>query len=286
MSEARGLDYWVAILTRAELPVLKQTARDLEELRGDDEKLTAIGVSEIIARDPIMTVKLLRYLQQHKHKIQTTEVIQVEQALLMMGIEPVFAKVPPAPLIEDALKHKTPALLHLLRTIHRSHLASEYAKDWAVRLRDLHYEEVRIAALLHDIAEILMWCFAPDQMLEVEELRLKEPNVRTRVIQERVFGFTMFALQRVLAEQWELPQLLLTLMNDSCAHLPRVRNVVLATNLVRHSTKGWDDPALPDDYKDIASLLRLPVETVVDMVAVDAGIACDIHQPHRGKTEE
>jgi HD-like signal output (HDOD) protein len=286
MSEARGLDYWVAILTRAELPVLKQTARGLDELRSDDEKLTAIGVSNIIARDPIMTVKLLRYLQQHKHKIQTTEVIQVEQALLMMGIEPVFAKVPPAPLIEDALKHKTPALLHLLRTIHRSHLASEYAKDWAVRLRDLHYEEVRIAALLHDIAEILMWCFAPDQMLEVEELRLKEPKVRTRVIQERVFGFTMFALQRVLAEQWELPQLLLMLMNDSCAHLPRVRNVVLATNLVRHSTKGWDDPALPDDYKDIASLLRLPVDTVVDMVAVDAGIACDIHQPHRGYDDE
>jgi HD-like signal output (HDOD) protein len=203
----------------------------------------------------------------------------------MMGIEPVFARVPPAPLIEDALKHKTPALLHLLHTIHRSHLASEYAKDWAVRLRDLHYEEVRIAALLHDIAEILMWCFAPDQMLEVEELRLREPTVRTRVIQARVFGFTMFELQRVLAEQWELPQLLLTLMNDSCAHLPRVRNVVLATNLVRHSTKGWDDPALPDDYKDIANLLRMPVEAVRDMIAVDAGIACDIHQAHRGQDD-
>lgn len=285
MSEARGLDYWVAILTRADLPVLKQTARDLEELRADDEKLTATAVANIIARDPIMTVKLLRYLQQHKHKIQTTEVIQVEQALLMMGIEPVFARVPPAPLIEDALKHKTPALLHLLHTIHRSHLASEYAKDWAVRLRDLHYEEVRIAALLHDIAEILMWCFAPDQMLEVEELRLREPTVRTRVIQARVFGFTMFELQRVLAEQWELPQLLLTLMNDSCAHLPRVRNAVLATNLVRHSTKGWDDPALPDDYKDIADLLRMPVDAVRDMIAVDAGIACDIHQAHRGQDD-
>lgn len=281
MSEARGLEYWVAILTRADLPVLKQTARDLEELRIDDEKLTAISVANIIARDPIMTVKLLRYLQQHKHKIQTTEVIQVEQALLMLGIEPVFAKVPPAPLIEDALKHKTPALLHLLRTIHRSHLASEYAKDWAVRLHDLHYEEVRVAALLHDIAEILMWCFAPDEMLEVEELRLQEPNVRTRVIQARVFGFTMFELQRVIAELWELPQLLLTLMNDSCAHLPRVRNVVLATNLVRHSSRGWDDPALPDDYKDIADLLRMPVDAVVDMIAVDAGIACDINQQDR-----
>jgi hypothetical protein len=71
-------------------------------------------------------------------------------------------------------------------------------------------------------------------------------------------------------------------MNDSCAHLPRVRNVVLATNLVRHSAKSWDDPALPDDYKDISELLRIPVEDVMQMIAVDAGIACDINQPRRG----
>ncbi|HEX5363600.1 MAG TPA: HDOD domain-containing protein [Gallionella sp.] len=282
MSEARGLEYWVAILTRAELPVLKQTARALNELRADEEKLTASGVADIIARDPIMTVKLLRYLQQHKHKIQTTEVIQVEQALLMMGIEPVFRKVPPEPLVEDALIQKTPALLQMLHTVRRSHLASEYAKDWAVRLRDLHYEEVRIAALLHDIAEILMWCFAPDQMLEIEEIKRRERMVRTRTIQEQVFGFSLYQLQHELAVQWELPQLLLTLMNDSCAHMPRVRNVVLAVNLVRHSANGWDDPALPDDYKDIAELLRMPVKDVVDMIAVDAGIACDIHQPNRG----
>lgn len=282
MSEARGLEYWVGILTRAELPVLKQTARDLNELRTHDEKLTANAVAVIIARDPIMTVKLLRYLQQHKHKVQTTEVIQVEQALLMLGIEPVFRKVAPEPLIEDALKQKTPALLQLLHTIHRSHLASEYAKDWAVRLRDLHYEEVRIAALLHDIAAILMWCFAPDEMLEIEKLRHQEPAVRTRVIQERVLGFSLYELQREIAIQWELPQLLLTLMNDSCAHMLRVRNVALAVNLVRHSANGWDDAALPDDYKDISDLLRLPVESVVEMIAVDAGIACDINQPHRG----
>jgi hypothetical protein len=41
MSEAKGLEYWVAVLTRADLPVLKQTARDLNALREDEKKLTA-----------------------------------------------------------------------------------------------------------------------------------------------------------------------------------------------------------------------------------------------------
>jgi HD-like signal output (HDOD) protein len=280
MPEAKGQEYWVAIITRADLPVLKQTARDLAALRADDDRISAQSVAAVIKRDPIMTVKLLRYLQQHKHKIQTTEVIQVEQALLMLGIEPVFSKMHPEPLVEDVFKPHMAALPHMLRVVHRSHRASEYARDWAVHLRDLHYEEVQIAALLHDIAEILMWCYAPQEMLKIDAIQAKDHTLRSRDVQQMVLGFQLFTLQRELAQQWGLPQLLLTLMNDSCADQPRVRNVVLAANLARHSARGWDDEALPDDYKEIADLLHIPVEEVVTMLAVDAGIACDIAKPH------
>ncbi|MBI3480852.1 MAG: HDOD domain-containing protein [Nitrosomonadales bacterium] len=280
MAEAKGLDYWVELLTHAELPVLKQTARDLAALREDDKRLNANSVAAVIARDPLMTVKLLRYLQQHKHKIQTTEVMLVEQALLMLGIEPLFDKVQPKPLVEELIKPHLAALPHLLRVVHRSHRASEYAKDWAVQLRDLHFEEVRVAALLHDIAEILMCCFAPNEMLAIYAVQAKDKSLRSRDAQELVLGFQLFNLQRELAQQWGLPQLLLTLMNDSSSDQPRVRNVTLAANLARHSAKGWDNAALPDDYQDIAELLHLPVDAVVTMIATDAGIACDITQPH------
>lgn len=280
MSEAKGLEHWVTILTRADLPVLKQTARDLNALRDDEKKLTAHAVAEIIARDPIMTVKLLRYLQQHKHKSQTTEVVQVEQALLMLGMEALFNKVPPAPLVEETLKSHIAALPPMLRVVHRSYRASEYAKDWAVQLRDLHYEEVRVAALLHDIAEILMWCFAPEPMQEIRDIQHKDKTLRSRDVQQQVLGFMLFDLQRELEAQWGLPQLLLTLMNDTSTNLTRVRNVVLAVNLARHSANGWDDAALPDDYKDIGELLRMPAEQVMIMLEADAGIVCDLSKPH------
>lgn len=280
MSEAKGLEYWVAVLAHADLPVLKQTARDLNALRDDEKKLTAHSVAGVIARDPIMTVKLLRYLQQHKRKSQTAEVIQVEQALLMLGIEPLFNKVPPEPLAEDALKSHIAALPHLLRVVHRSHRASEYAKDWAVQLRDLHYEEVRIAALLHDIAEILIWCFDPEAMLQISAIQQKDKSLRSRDAQQQMLGFSLLELQRELATQWRLPQLLLTLMNDSSSNQPRVRNVELAVNLAHHSANGWDDAALPDDYKDIGELLRMTPEQVMVMLEEDAGIVCDLSKPH------
>lgn len=57
-------------------------------------------------------------------------------------------------------------------------------------------------------------------------------------------------------------------MDEQRAHLPRVRNVQLAVNLARHSADGWDNAALPDDYKDIAQLLHVDVERVMHIVGV------------------
>ena len=46
----------------------------------------------------------------------------------------------------------------------------------------------------------------------------------------------------------------------------RVRNVMLAVDLARHSADGWTDAALPDDYARIADLLRVRPEEVKAMV--------------------
>ena len=272
--EIKGLAGWVAFLSHTEIPVLKQTARDLAALHEDEENISARGVTEIIGRDPLMTVKLLRYLQGHKHIKQEHEVMEVEQALLMLGIEPFFQRVQPEPLAEEMLSGHMEALINLLHVVHRSHLASSYAFDWAVRMRDMHFEEVRIAALLHDLAELLMWCFAPDEMLKIHTMQQQDKTLRSRVAQEQVLGFALFDLQLALAREWSLPKLLLTLMDDECAMYQRVRNVVIAVNLARHSASGWDDAALPDDYREIGELLNMDPDEVIVMIGVEAGTMC------------
>jgi HD-like signal output (HDOD) protein len=276
----KGLQGWVDFLTGADIPVLKQTARDLAALHQDQNKLSARGVAQAITVDPMMTVKLLRYLQLHKHRSQTSEVAQVEQALIMLGVEAFFTRIPAQPTVQDLLKGQTDALVHLLHRVHRAHRASEYAYDWALRLSDLHFEEVRIAALLHDLAEILLWCFAPQEMLKIRAIQHLDKSLRSRAAQEEVFGFALADLQTALVKKWDLPELLLILMDDENAKQPRVRNVELAVNLARHSSNGWDDAALPDDYKEIGELLRIPAEQVAVMVGADAGVICDLSKPH------
>lgn len=278
--KTKSLEGWVAFLGHTEIPVLKQTARDLAALRENPERLSARGVTEIIARDPMMTVKLLRYLQRHKHRKQEQEVMQVEQALLMLGVEAFFTRLAPEPLAEEMPRGHLEALVHLLHVVRRSHRASSYALDWAVRLRDLHFEEVRIAALLHDMAEMLMWCFAPDDMLKVRAAKQQDKTLRSSAAQERVLGFPLAALQSALAREWGLPRLLLALMDSSRADEQRVRNVSLAVNFARHSANGWDDAALPDDYRGIGELLHIKPDEAMVMLGAEAGVLCDLSKPH------
>ncbi len=277
--ETKGLEEWVAFLSQADIPVLKQTERDLNVLHEDVENINARDVASVIARDPMMTVKLLRYLQSHKRNKQEHEVVQIEQALLMLGIGSFFNNLPARPLVEELLAGHTTSLINLLQVVRRSHRASHFALDWAVSMRDMHFEEVRIAALLYDLAELLMWSFAPVEMLKISAMQQHNKSMRSRSAQEEVLGFSIVDLQMALVREWSLPRLLLTLMDNESAKQPRSCNVIFAVNLARHSAKGWEDAALPDDYKDIGKLLNIKMEDVIVMLGVEAGNVCDLNKP-------
>jgi HD-like signal output (HDOD) protein len=264
---------WLAFLGQADIPVLKHTTRELERMRADEAQLNARSIAHVVTDDPLMTVKLLRYMQMHKHRNQTYELVDVKEALLMMGLDTFFREVPATPISEDMLHGHLEALVHLLHTVRRAQRAAHYAFDWALRLHDLHAEEVHVSALLTHVAEMLMWCFNPGQMLEIHKRQEADKTLRSAEVQKQVLGFTGLELQRQLTIEWRLPALLMNLLDPGQAQTARVRNVMLAANLARHSAQGWDDAALPDDYREIAALLRMEPDKVVAMVR--AGPALD-----------
>ena len=158
--------------------------------------------------------------------------------------------------------------MHLLHTVRRAQRAAYWAYDWALRLHDLHAEEVFVCALLAHVTEMLMWCFNTEAMLEIRKRQDGDKALRSKDLQNEILGFVGADLQGALIAEWHLPQLLQDLLDSSQAHTPRVRNVTLAVNLARHSVKGWDDSALPDDYGEIGELLRMDVERVKAMIGV------------------
>jgi HD-like signal output (HDOD) protein len=268
-----SLDAWVERLGQLPIPVLRRTARELDDLRVREESVTGRDLARVVLQDPLMAVKVLAYIEAHRRRSQNADITTIDRAIMMLGITPFFRSFVALPVVEDHLRAQPPALLGMLRVVARARRAAFFARDWAALRHDLDIDEITVAALLHDIAEILLWCFAPTLSLRVRQMQEADRALRSQDAQREVYGVTGIELQGALCQAWHLPQLLQILMNDAQAANPRVRNVVYAVNLARHSINGWSDPALPDDFAAIADLLHLTPEAVMMRVGVDPYLA-------------
>ncbi len=264
------IDAWVLLFSNNTLPVLRVTKRRLDEMRADLERVDARELAHVILQDPIMTVRVLAYIQPMRGRALQHDITTIASAVMMAGMEPFFGRFEELPTIEGMLKGVDPhALLGVLQVIRRAQRAADYAQDWAIWRHDVNMEEVRIAALLHDLTEILVWCFAPKLGLDIRAQQIAKPTMRSTDAQKQIINNTFQDIQLALCQVWHLPELLLRLIDDTNAEQPRVKNVALAVRLARHSSHGWDDPALPDDFTDIGQLLNITPEAVRQRIGLE-----------------
>jgi len=262
-SSKRSIGSWVQYLSSRKIPVMRQTARSLAEARTRIDTVNGREVSNIVMRDPMMAVRVLAYIRPYHGKRQMKEVSTVEHAVMMLGVEPFFRHFENLETIEDLLKPHPQAMMGLLYIVRRAQRASRYAFEWAVWRRCANIEEVYISALLYDLAEILMWCFAPQQSAQILAMQKADSTLRSAVAQEQVFGFKFNDLQHMLCKAWQLPELLLSQFNPEHSEKARFQNVKLAVDLARHSANGWENPALPDDYAAIEKMLNINREALM-----------------------
>lgn len=255
-----NLAAWTRYFAQASIPALKRTVAELGELRAREDTVNAREVAAAVLNDPLAALKVLAHLASLKGKRATAEIWTIEESAVMMGLSPFLKRFSELPTVEEQLQGHPKALLGLLRVMRRAQRAAGWARDWAIRRNDLDVERITVAALLHDLAETLMWCFAPTLALRVQDTQRADPQLRSRAAQEAVYGIELNKLQHALVKQWRLPSLLVEMMDDRLADRPRVRNVLYAVNLARHTDHGWDNAALPDDFKNIADLLRIDVD--------------------------
>lgn len=263
-----NLATWVDYFTRVDVPVLRRTARDLATLRDQEDTVSGRVIAHTVLQDPLLTLKVLALIEQRRRASQNHDITTIERAIMMIGVTPFFRHFETLPTIEEHLAHHPHALLGVMKVIVRARRSAKWAREWALLRHDVDVDEVTVAALLHDCAEILCWVFAPTLSLELRNLLKSQPGLRSAVAQGAVFGVTAHDLQTGLARAWHLPHLLTQMIDGTERTSPRVRNVVCATNLARHSANGWDDPALPDDYAEIADLLHLNLDAAMARIGV------------------
>ena len=261
-----SLAAWVAAFATAEIPVLTETAEALEQMRANEDDVDAHGLGEMISTDPLMTLKVLAHASEQRRGRLMADTETVTAALVLMGITPFFRDFGPQPTLEDCLADHPEAQIGVSRVLQRAERASRYGLAFAVHRLDPDANVIHSAALLHDFAEMLLWVHAPDLALQIAALQAADRNLRSTVAQQQVLGIELHELEQALMKHWRLPELLMRITSDQQGRDPQVRCVNLAVRLARHTARGWDDAAIPDDLQEIAALLNLNPEHTLKLL--------------------
>lgn len=248
---------WVAHFAEAPIPVLASTAEALEGLRANEDDVDANLIGETVSGDPLMTLRVLAHAAVHRPPRMVTDTGTVTAAVVMMGITPFFRVFGPLPTVEDRLRDHPEALTGLRDVLRRSHRAATFALGFAVHRMDPDSALIHQAALLHDFAESLLWCHAPDLALQIRQAQHVDATLRSAAAQRAILNVELGEVQQALMQTWRLHELLVKTADERHAEHPSVRTVALAVRLARHSSLGWDNAALSDDFDAAADLLNL-----------------------------
>jgi len=262
------LTAWVEAFDWESLPIMGATAAEIEQLRKVEDDIDAHRLADVIFKDPFMTVKLFAYLAKRRPGREDTVPETVTGCLLMLGIPPFFSKFKDLQTVESILSVEPVAVDGLGAVLSRSVRASDFALAFAVHRMDHDAQLIHSAALLHEFTEMLLWLRAPRLASEISRRQRILPRLRSADAQRAVLRVTLAELQQALTRRWHLPEALTSLLNpDLTGSSAQALTVELATRFARHSAKGWDNPAIPDDLRDISELLQIGLEPTEHLLA-------------------
>jgi HD-like signal output (HDOD) protein len=184
---------------------------------------------------------------------------------MMLGIEPFYKNFGDTLTIEETFQENPLAKNSILKVARRSYVASRIAQDWAAKAKDIESEEIQVAALIHDVAEILLWMKAPAHAFIIRKLMVENPSMRSQDAQKKVLGLSLVDVEIEICTNWGMPEILLDLLKRRQHHNQRMAFVELAVKLSRHCANDWSNSALPDDWNDIST--HITHDTVENTIA-------------------
>jgi HD-like signal output (HDOD) protein len=259
-----SLQAWTDAMMRVEIPVLPGSVVELRQLRHIEETKGTVDAHTLagaLGNDPLMTLKVLAHVSRYCTSLNVEPPETLTGAIVMQGIGPFFKTFQEVPSILDWLHEQPEALSGLLKVITRSRRAADLAMDFALRRQDEDAVVIQEAALLHDFAEMLLWCHAPALALTIANRLKADHTARSADVQQDVLGIVLGDLAQELMRAWQLPDLLIRCTDDHETTDPTIRTVMLGVRIARHTQHGWDDPhaqaSLPDNVYELAKLLNL-----------------------------
>lgn len=249
-------------LTAQPLPIFEFSARAFRKV-GSEGGNTFEDYGDIILKDPGLALHTLNQLRGDSDESTRAEISSMAQATMMLGVDRAKRLTMGHPQLERSLNGY--AKTGYIRTACRAFHAAFQAWDWAHIKNDHAPDEILLAALLHDVAEMALWVAAPEKMHQFRKLMLKD-GLPTDEAQYIAFGESLEHFSREIANRWHLPGLVSDALRPENANQPRVRGVMLAVQLARSTERGWYWEKTERVLPQIAEYLDAPLDEVIPHV--------------------
>jgi hypothetical protein len=246
-------------LTAQPLPIFEHSARAFRKV-GKLSGNTFENYGDIILKDPGLALHTLNQLQAGSSKKLRTEISSMAQAAMMLGEDRAKRLTMGHPQLERSLTGI--AKKGYIRTACRAFHAAFQAWDWAHIKNDHAPDEILLATLLHDVAEMALWVAAPEKVHQFRKLMLKD-GLSTDEAQYIAFGESLEHFSREIAAHWHLPGLVNDALRPENANLPRVRCVMLAVQLARSAERGWYWEKTERVMLQLAEYLDAPLDDTI-----------------------
>ena len=256
----------LAGLAPCDVPVLRASATTLARWALQPDEADASRLADVALRDPLLCLRVLQHVAAAFGGRLRTPVQTVTGALVLLGIEPFFRAFTGLPVLEERTAPHPGATDAALACVARAHAAARIATAFAVHRQDDDVELLHQAALLHDFAELLLWCEAPREAAALEALRLQAPQNGDDDLQRRLLGGTLEEIAAEWLVRWQLPPGLCAAARSWDPEGPGGRSVRLALRIARHLEAGRVSAMLAADYEHAGGLLNLPPAGVASLV--------------------
>lgn len=252
-----SVEGWASQFDIVSLPILARTAYEIDDVRDYEDQIDAHGLADIISGDPLMTLKVFAHLGRLRRDAEGGPET-VMGALMMLGIPPFFRAFGPQQTVEEILEDQAEALEGFTDVLKRARRSAKFALAFSVHRMDQDATQIHAATVLHNFAELLLWIRAPSIAIRLKRLQKERPTMRSLDAQKEILHIELQELQWELIRRWHVPPRLLIPgdegLQSSSAH---AKTIELAIRIARHSARGWDNPAIPDDISEISDLLQI-----------------------------
>lgn len=226
---------------RGDLPIFNASLNKVRHISSDPDS-HAMELAQTIMKDVNLSVKLLRIANSPYYNRGLGKISSIARAVVLLGFDTIKNLCLTLKLI-DSFQNDHPAL-GMQQMVARAYLTAGFVRDISLKCRIKEIEEAYICGLCHNLGDIAIAYFLPEQFNEIHALQ-KSGGLSWSQAQEKVLGTSMAKLGQHLATTWNFPVRVVSSMRP---YNPAVEGAVRNRDQLTHAMVGLSSEAVGSLY--------------------------------------